>query len=528
MGYLGGLPKNDSSGDYTVADYGFWAAPGDTLHIDGDAEYTSGDWVISHDSAYLVKDSSNNTIIRIGSDGGAHGVHVYDVLGSKLAEYSASKILIGEESGGNLISGLRYTTLNGLEVVGNITISDQAILDAAGWTTLPEDGATRNIGILADLDSVSDLNITSISGSKIMTGTVVADAIASNQLFVGHSMQSSNYVENTSGWKISNNGSFYFYGDGGKYLRFNGTTFELNVPITITSSDMMSAAGWGQLPASGATRNTGALADMSSVSDSYITSISGGKISTGTIAVTNTGVSLEIRNNGIIRFYKPDGTHSSSIAANSASGMSIYGNGIQEFNCFSWWGALFQAYNVTLQAYGGSMAISGASVSITGSTYFNSSISSSSLSTGNATMSSQTVGGYSVGWYQGTLNELYTLQNNYKAGWSWDGSSLFVRVGSTFVLVGTASDSRLKEAMIPISDGVLDKFNRVTPINFKFKGKPKEEIGLIAQDVSKEFPEAVSEWMDGYLSVNYAQLVPYLIKAVQELSAEVNTIKESL
>ena len=52
-----------------------------------------------------------------------------------------------------------------------------------------------------------------------------------------------------------------------------------------------------------------------------------------------------------------------------------------------------------------------------------------------------------------------------------------------------------------------------------------EHYGLLAQEVQKLFPELVHEDGAGYLSVNYMELIPLLIQAVQELSAEVDELK---
>ena len=54
------------------------------------------------------------------------------------------------------------------------------------------------------------------------------------------------------------------------------------------------------------------------------------------------------------------------------------------------------------------------------------------------------------------------------------------------------------------------------------------EIGLIAQEVETVLPEFVKEGQDGIKSVNYSQMVSVLIKAVQELSAEVESLKKQL
>lgn len=57
-------------------------------------------------------------------------------------------------------------------------------------------------------------------------------------------------------------------------------------------------------------------------------------------------------------------------------------------------------------------------------------------------------------------------------------------------------------------------------------GREGYEYGLIAQEVQKEFPEMVYE-EDGYLSVDYIQMIPVLVEAIKELKREINTIKKN-
>ena len=45
---------------------------------------------------------------------------------------------------------------------------------------------------------------------------------------------------------------------------------------------------------------------------------------------------------------------------------------------------------------------------------------------------------------------------------------------------------------------------------------------LLAQEVQKLYPELVQEDGNGYMSVNYMELIPLLVNAVQELSAKVD------
>lgn len=52
-------------------------------------------------------------------------------------------------------------------------------------------------------------------------------------------------------------------------------------------------------------------------------------------------------------------------------------------------------------------------------------------------------------------------------------------------------------------------------------------FGLSAQDLQSIYPNLVSEGQDGYLSVNYIELVPVLIRCIQELKQEVDELKAS-
>ena len=50
-------------------------------------------------------------------------------------------------------------------------------------------------------------------------------------------------------------------------------------------------------------------------------------------------------------------------------------------------------------------------------------------------------------------------------------------------------------------------------------------FGVIAQEVEKVAPQVVSENNEGIKSVAYSELIPILIEAIKELSAEVDSLK---
>jgi hypothetical protein len=57
----------------------------------------------------------------------------------------------------------------------------------------------------------------------------------------------------------------------------------------------------------------------------------------------------------------------------------------------------------------------------------------------------------------------------------------------------------------------------------------KREVGLIAQDIEALYNPAVIRGSETeYLRLSYSKFVPFLIQAVQELAAEVDTLKAKL
>jgi hypothetical protein len=98
---------------------------------------------------------------------------------------------------------------------------------------------------------------------------------------------------------------------------------------------------------------------------------------------------------------------------------------------------------------------------------------------------------------------------------------------STNTSVQSISDIRFKENIRSL-DSSIDKIMQIEPKIFDWKkGKgtgEKNVAGFIAQEIEKILPEIVSEFKDNiqdstlYKSVGYSSLIPYLVKAIQELN----------
>ena len=89
------------------------------------------------------------------------------------------------------------------------------------------------------------------------------------------------------------------------------------------------------------------------------------------------------------------------------------------------------------------------------------------------------------------------------------------------------SDKRLKNNIIKIDDSnnIINSLNGYTYDWDEKSGKTGEGVGVIAQEVKELIPSAVRENEDGYLSVDYLKLIPYLIEEVKILNNRIKTLE---
>ena len=103
------------------------------------------------------------------------------------------------------------------------------------------------------------------------------------------------------------------------------------------------------------------------------------------------------------------------------------------------------------------------------------------------------------------------------------------RVGTTnAVAFNTTSDYRLKEDLKEIKG--LEKLSHIKVYDFKWKDNDARMDGVIAHELQEVLPYAVHGEKDGkeMQGVDYSKLVPILVKAIQELKAENDTLKDTL
>lgn len=107
-------------------------------------------------------------------------------------------------------------------------------------------------------------------------------------------------------------------------------------------------------------------------------------------------------------------------------------------------------------------------------------------------------------------------------------------VNATSTTITAISDQRLKENIRDLDDG-LDVVMALKPRKFDWKAGKGQDIknarGFIAQEFEQVLPDMIEEWKDPapegeepYKAIN-ANLIPTLVKAIQELKAEFDAYK---
>ena len=118
------------------------------------------------------------------------------------------------------------------------------------------------------------------------------------------------------------------------------------------------------------------------------------------------------------------------------------------------------------------------------------------------------------------------------------GGSGGVQLTSGATSWSSLSDERLKNINSNI-DSALDNLMTLQAVNFswKYDDTNKENLGLIAQEIEKVFPQVIDKSKlpskddeknideTEYLSVRYTELIPVLVKAIQELSEKIKILE---
>jgi hypothetical protein len=111
-------------------------------------------------------------------------------------------------------------------------------------------------------------------------------------------------------------------------------------------------------------------------------------------------------------------------------------------------------------------------------------------------------------------------------------NSLFLYVrgdGNCFIQASSwsyGSDLRIKENISDVINGI-DLVNKLKPKHFDYINGQKNNLGFIAQEVQELIPQAVSisDAKTGMLGLKTDFILPYVVKAIQELKSELDQLK---
>jgi hypothetical protein len=155
---------------------------------------------------------------------------------------------------------------------------------------------------------------------------------------------------------------------------------------------------------------------------------------------------------------------------------------------------------------------------------------------GDVAVGSQQSGG-DIAFYVSSASEakIPALFQNTTGGTGSQNIILFQRGGATVGSItstntvtsyNATSDYRLKEDLKEIKG--LDKVSAIKVYDYKWKDNIARMDGVLAHELQEVLPYAVTGIKDGeeMQAVDYSKLVPVMLKAIQELSTEINLLKQ--
>ena len=103
----------------------------------------------------------------------------------------------------------------------------------------------------------------------------------------------------------------------------------------------------------------------------------------------------------------------------------------------------------------------------------------------------------------------------------------YIATQSSATIFNTTSDYRLKDVKGSIQNG-LERTLALNPVEFEWKSNGTTAEGFIAHEAQEIFADAVTGEKDGedMQGMDYGRITPLLVKAIQELSAEVEQLKQ--
>ena len=125
-----------------------------------------------------------------------------------------------------------------------------------------------------------------------------------------------------------------------------------------------------------------------------------------------------------------------------------------------------------------------------------------------------------------TIRGGFGTSENLSYNWYFNGS-----LGATGDIVSNvSSDERLKQD-VKLIDNPLQKLEKISGYNFKFNQLAQDHLkgtfknGVIAQQLKQILPQAVVQRQDGYLAVDYNQIIPLLIQCIKQQGKQIKQLR---
>jgi Chaperone of endosialidase len=84
-----------------------------------------------------------------------------------------------------------------------------------------------------------------------------------------------------------------------------------------------------------------------------------------------------------------------------------------------------------------------------------------------------------------------------------------------------SSDARLKQGITGLGNAT-DIIKGLRPVTYQWNGGSENQYGFIAQDVQSILPDLVTTNSDGYLSLSKDEILPFVVKSIQETNARID------
>lgn len=89
------------------------------------------------------------------------------------------------------------------------------------------------------------------------------------------------------------------------------------------------------------------------------------------------------------------------------------------------------------------------------------------------------------------------------------------------------SDESFKTNIQPLENS-LKKVSQLQGVSFDWKSTNKRDIGFIAQDLEKVYPEFVYIDEDGTKSVDYGKIVAILVESIKEQQSQIESLQKEI